>query len=135
MATWSTVEQALIITVIGVSSIFVVLLVMWGLMAALVRFTAPRQAAAAVSATAVSAAANTSPMDGDSSEASIQQQARRRRAAVAAVAVALAVEAEQARSAPFLQPAQGAISPWQATLRGNALSRRAGVYRRNPPSS
>lgn len=130
MATWSTVEQALIITVIGVSSIFVVLLVMWGLMAALVRFTAPRQAAAAVSA-----AANTSPMDGDSSEASIQQQARRRRAAVAAVAVALAVEAEQARSAPFLQPAQGAISPWQATLRGNALSRRAGVYRRNPPSS
>jgi Na+-transporting methylmalonyl-CoA/oxaloacetate decarboxylase gamma subunit len=129
MAAWSTVEQALIITLIGVSSIFIVLFVLWGLMAALVHFTAPRPAAPTDEAGADTRLDAITPAD-----ASLQQQARRRRAAVAAVAVALATEAEQARKAPFLQPAQGAISPWQATLRGNALSRRAGVYRRNPPS-
>jgi hypothetical protein len=129
MAAWSTVEQALIITAIGVSSIFIVLFVMWGLMAALVRFTTPRLATTAVSTAAAMPLETMETMETKS-----QQQARRRRAAVAAVAVALATEAEQVRNAPLLQPAQGAISPWQATLRGNALSRRAGVYRRNPPS-
>lgn len=128
MAAWSTIEQALIITVIGVGSIFIVLFVMWGLMAALVRFTAPRPTAA------FSPVLDMPPEIGVATDARLEQQALRRRAAVAAVAVALAMETEQARRAPFFQSAQGAISPWQATLRGNALSRRAGVYRRNPPS-
>ncbi|MFZ1769472.1 MAG: hypothetical protein WAU00_09760, partial [Caldilinea sp.] len=59
--------------------------------------------------------------------------AARRGAAVIGVAVALALQAERSTSAPLLQPAQGAISPWQATIRGNALSRRAGAFHRNPP--
>lgn len=45
METMSVVEQALVITVIGVVSIFAVLFILWGLMAALVRVTAPRTSA------------------------------------------------------------------------------------------
>jgi Na+-transporting methylmalonyl-CoA/oxaloacetate decarboxylase gamma subunit len=118
MQDWSTVQQALMITFIGVGLIFAVLFVMWGLMAALVRVTTPRPVAEAPAPEAAAA-----PTSG---------AAARRRAALVGVAVALAIEAER-RVAPPLSPAQGAISPWQATIRGNALSRRAGAFRRNPP--
>lgn len=111
MATMSVVEQALIITVIGVVSIFVVLFVLWGLMAALVRVTAARGAPQA---------AATGPTD-----------ARAAQAAAVAVAVALALQANDESAPPSTPVTQGPISPWQATLRGNAMSRRAGVYRRN----
>lgn len=113
MATMSVVEQALIITAIGVVSIFAVLFVLWGLMAALVRLTAERKPAAAVTDAAADA----------------QQDAAQ--AAAVAVAVALAL---QAQASPGDGPpvTQGPISPWQATLRGNAMSRRASVYGRPP---
>lgn len=124
METWNVTQQALMITVIGVGLIFTVLFVLWGLMAALVRITAPRPQA--------------SPLPTPSptgSEAAVALHAARRRAAVVGVAVALALEAERAASAPLLHATPGAISPWQATIRGNALSRRAGVFQRTPPSS
>ena len=111
MATMSVVEQALIITVIGVVSIFAVLFILWGLMAALVRVTAARAAPQVATA---------SPSD-----------ARAAQAAAVAVAVALALQAENESAPPSMPVTQGPISPWQATLRGNAMSRRAGVYRRN----
>lgn len=122
MADFSNIETALLITVIGVTLIFVVLIVMWGLMALLVRLTVPRLEPAQAQAAALPT--------GGGEAADVARQ----RAAVAAVAVALAIEAERARSAPLLQRAPGQISPWQATLRGNALSRRAGAFRRNPPA-
>ena len=124
METWNVTQQALMITVIGVGLIFTVLFVLWGLMAALVRITAPRPQAAPLP--------TPSPTG---SEAAVNLHAARRRAAVVGVAVALALEAERAASAPLLQATPGAISPWQATIRGNALSRRAGVFQRTPPSS
>jgi len=130
MASGSNIEQALLITVIGVTLIFVVLLIMWGLMALLVRFAAPRPTPAEIAHQ--NAAASTAQDEIAQNQAA--QDAARRKAAVAAIAVALAIEAERARSAPLLQHARGAISPWQATLRGNALSRRAGAFRRNPPT-
>lgn len=114
---WSTTQQALMITAIGVTLIFAVLFVMWGFMAALVRITAPRQP---VGPPLVESAPPTAAL------------AARRRAAIVGVAVALALEADRNSAAPLLQPAPGRISPWQATIRGNALSRRAGAFRRNP---
>lgn len=114
---WSTTQQALVITAIGVTLIFTVLFMMWGFMAALVRITAPRPPAA-------------TPLVESAPPATAL--ATRRRAAVVGVAVALALEADRNSAAPLLQPAQGRISPWQATIRGNALSRRAGAFRRNP---
>jgi Na+-transporting methylmalonyl-CoA/oxaloacetate decarboxylase gamma subunit len=124
MDEWATVQQALVITVIGVGLIFAVLFVLWGLMAALVRFTAPRAQVAPPPAAAPA-----------QYEAADALHAARRHAAIVGVAVALALEAERAATAPLLQPAQGAISPWQATIRGNALSRRAGAFQRTPPPS
>ena len=112
MDTATVVQQALVITVIGVVSIFAVLFILWGLMAVLVRVTAvrtPRQEPVAV---------DTAPADGAA------------RAAAVAVAVALALQADAAAAASTTPVVQGPISPWQATLRGNAMSRRAGVYRR-----
>lgn len=122
MQDWSTLQQALMITLIGVGLVFAVLFVMWGLMAALVRVTTPRPVAEAPAAEEAAAM-----IAGD-----VARGAARRRAALVGVAVALAMEAERS-IAPPLSPAQGAISPWQATIRGNALSRRAGAFRRNPP--
>lgn len=121
---WETVQQALVITVIGVGLIFAVLFVLWGMMAALVRFTAPRAQVAPSPAPAPA-----------QYEAADTRHTARRRAAIIGVAVALALEAERAATAPLLQPAQGDISPWQATIRGNALSRRAGAFQRTPPPS
>jgi Na+-transporting methylmalonyl-CoA/oxaloacetate decarboxylase gamma subunit len=114
MATMSVVEQALVITVIGVVSIFAVLFVLWGLMAVLVRVTAAR---AAPSTAQVAAA--------------VPRDVRAAQAAAVAVAVALALQADDEIAPPSTLVTQGPISPWQATLRGNAMSRRAGVYRRN----
>jgi len=122
MEIWNTTQQALMITVIGVGLVFAVLFVLWGMMAALVRLTAPRTQTAPPPAPARHEAADTI-------------HAAQRRAAIVGVAVALAIEAERAATAPLLQPAQGAISPWQATIRGNALSRRAGAFQRTPPPS
>lgn len=122
MELWNTTQQTFLITVIGISLIFAVLFVLWGLMAALVRITAPRPQA-------------TPPLAPTQSKGADALHAARRRAAIVGVAVALAIEAERAAHAPLLQPTPGAISPWQATLRGNALSRRAGVFQRMPPSS
>lgn len=124
MENWNTIQQAIVITVIGVTLIFAVLLVLWGLMAALVRITAPRTQVAPPLAPAPAR-----------HEAAETIHAARRGAAIVGVAVALAIEAERAATAPLLQPAQGAISPWQATIRGNALSRRAGAFQRTPPPS
>lgn len=125
METWSTIEQALLISAIGIFLVFAVLLVLWGMMAALVRVAAPR-----------AEAGTPAPLPSDKALASPESEAihaARRRAAAVAVAVALALEADRIASAPLMQPAQSTISSWQATIRGNALSRRASAFRRNPP--
>jgi len=124
MEHWTTVQQALVISGIGIGLIFAVLIVMWGLMAALVRVTPPRahrELPAQAGLPAMTAG-------GDD-----LNHAARRGAAVIGVAVALALQAERSTAAPLLEPAQGALSPWQATIRGNALSRRAGAFHRTPP--
>ena len=126
METMSVVEQALVITVIGVVSIFAVLFILWGLMAGLVRVTAPR--------TSAQPSASNPLGDATPSRAAIAAiTVARQRAAAVAVAVALALDAQSQPPAPDAQPVQSPISPWQATIRGNAMSRRAGVFRRNPP--
>lgn len=124
MQALSVVQQALIVTVIGVVLIFVALFVLWGLMAALVRVTTPRTQLQEETVGVGAEALIPAPV-------AVGQGARR--AAVAAVAVALALAAQEERSSSSPQRPQGPISPWQATIRGNAMSRHAGVFRRNPP--
>jgi Na+-transporting methylmalonyl-CoA/oxaloacetate decarboxylase gamma subunit len=111
----SPLSQAIFITVTGMGLVFVLLGLLWGLMALIVRMTAERPAPA-------SASPATIPPDRE------QETDRRRRAAAAAVAVALALQQPGDESVPQSMP----ISPWRATLRGNALSRRSASYSRRP---
>ena len=113
----SPLAQAFFITVTGMGLVFLLLGLLWALMALIVRITAERQIPAVEPAFPLK-----SRPDPD------QESERRRRAAAAAVAVALALHLPGDESTPPSMP----ISPWQATLRGNALSRRSSSYSRRP---
>jgi Na+-transporting methylmalonyl-CoA/oxaloacetate decarboxylase gamma subunit len=110
-------NQALWITLIGMGLVFVAILLLWGLMALLVRVLAERPAPA--DEPAASAAPGQSAIPEDA-----LLLARKRRAAAAAVAAALA--AAEARPRPRITarptPASG-ISLWQAAHRAGQLSR------------
>lgn len=111
---WDVVGQAVSITAVGITLIFVVLAVMWGLMAALVRLTTPpSEVKTEEPATAASPADRST-------------QTARHRAAAAAVAVALAAAPPARESTP------AALSPWQAVQRSRALNLRP-VHR--PPTA
>lgn len=99
------------ITLIGMSLVFGVILLLWIIMAVLVRLT-PDKEEAAEPATAVAAA--------DQSGADAQ---RRRRAAAAAVAVAIA-HAETPTLHEFPEPPPVIVSAWQAVQRSRLLSQR-----------
>lgn len=112
---WDVVGQAVSITAVGITLIFVVLAVMWGLMTALVRLTTPPPSEVKTAEPATAA----SPADRSA-------QTARHRAAAAAVAVALAAAPPAPKSIP------AALSPWQAVQRSRALNLRP-VHR--PPTA
>ncbi|MEP7355963.1 MAG: OadG family transporter subunit [Anaerolineales bacterium] len=93
---------ALQITLIGMSVVMGVIVLLWLLMALLVRLAADRPAPAA------------EPPEG---------AALRQRAAAAAVAVVLAGQTEAGAPGPWVPPT-AAVSPWQAALRANQLKQR-----------
>lgn len=95
-------NQALLITAIGMGLVFAAILLIWLLIWALVRFTADRPAAPAADS----------------------ESERRRRAAAAAVAAALA-ERERAAAPPVPPlPPTAIISAWQVVMRQNQLRKR-----------
>lgn len=93
---------ALQITLIGMSVVFGCILLLWLMMALLVRWTSKEQKS------------NT----GDEF-----QLDRKRRAALAAVAYALATQSSS-EPQPFPLPQQTIVSAWQAVTRANHLRRR-----------
>lgn len=93
---------ALQITLIGMSVVFGCILLLWLMMALLVRWTSKEQKS------------NT----GDEF-----QLDRKRRAALAAVAYALATQSSN-EPQPFPLPQQTIVSAWQAVTRANHLRRR-----------
>jgi hypothetical protein len=110
---------ALQITAIGMSLVFAAILLLWGVMALLVRLTAGR-AAAEPAAAAVEA-------DVPSLGVEAGAAARRARLARRAAAVAVSIVLAQSASAPErAQPAPppAAMSPWQAVMRANQLKQR-----------
>jgi len=93
------------ITVIGMGLVFAAILLLWGMMAALVRFTPDKTEA------------ETAPAE------SAADQDRRRRAAAVAVAVALA-QTDTDRLREFPEPPTAIVSAWQAVQRSRQLSQR-----------
>lgn len=111
------IQNALLITAIGMGLVFFAILLLWGLMELLVRLTTVKERPPAGPASPNPP--GNSPKPADES---------RRRAAAAAVAVALALQ----RSAQSISPAAPAtpLSAWQAAMRAGRLSQRANIFRR-----
>ena len=95
---------ALQITVIGMSLVFLAIILLWGLMALLVRVGKFRSD--------VLGALNREEME------------RKSRAAAAAVALGLAMEAESFEPQEFPLPPTALVSAWQAVMRTSMLGKR-----------
>jgi Na+-transporting methylmalonyl-CoA/oxaloacetate decarboxylase gamma subunit len=115
---------ALQVTGLGMSLVFAAILLLWLLMAGLVRLTAEPVPAEPVAPDAAAELAAIAPGDAPPDAAAGDVRARRRKAAALAVAVALA-QANGARPAPALPtPPTANVSPWQAAMRANQLKQR-----------
>ena len=101
--------NALLITVLGMGLVFAAILMLWGLMALLVRLAPERQPAEAESEAAASA------LD------------RKRQAAAAAVAIALAQHEAGDELHEFPLPPTAMVSAWQAVMRSKMLNKRGPV--------
>ena len=113
-------QNALWITLIGMSLVFIAILALWGLMALLVKVTAQPEEPAPAGDAAPDPEAGLVP--GGTLE-------RKRRTAAAAVAVALALTARQT-SQPRHTRDTNAVSAWQAIQRATQLEQRSHVTRR-----
>ena len=114
-----TFDYALQITAIGMTLVFGAIILLWGLIALIVRF-AP-EAVEPVSAESAASDAASADVDADS-----DSDARRRQAAAAAVAVALARQAATHARIPAQHPRRilNPISPWQAAQRATQLNQK-----------
>ena len=102
---------ALEITVIGMGLVFVSIVLLWGVMAALVRLTADRR-----------------PAEAPAPDVAATARDLKRRAAIAATAVALAMAHEDEWTPRlFPLPPTAHVSAWQAVRRANQLEQRGSV--------
>lgn len=120
----ANLNNSLLITALGMGLVFGVILLLWVLIALVVR-----------SSTALEQRLKTGPVD----EAADAEKARKRLAAAAAVAMAFAAAAQarasaQQSSAEYQQeqhrfplPPTAVVSPWQAVMRAKILSKRGPV--------
>lgn len=104
---FSNLWIALQITFIGMGLVFASIILLWGLMALLVRLTTDRPALIETSPVIVSGP--------------------KQQAAVAAVAVALAISNQ--KPPPLAPPPTAIVSTWQAVMRANQLKQRGPVRR------
>jgi Na+-transporting methylmalonyl-CoA/oxaloacetate decarboxylase gamma subunit len=115
-----TLNYALQITAIGMTLVFGAIILLWGLIALIVRL-APENGTAPDAVEPVSAAPEISDADAITGD-----DARRRQAAAAAVAVALARQASAQTRNPAQHPRRilNPISPWQAAQRATQLNQK-----------
>lgn len=111
----SPVTQALFITLVGMSLVFLAILALWGMMALLVRV---------LPETAESGEEAEAEVEAGASDLELKQ-----RAAAAAVAHALAAQSEARSDQPtqFPLPATAIVSAWQAVNRSKIINRRGPV--------
>jgi Na+-transporting methylmalonyl-CoA/oxaloacetate decarboxylase gamma subunit len=126
-----TLAYALQITVIGMGLVFAAILLLWGLMALLVRLTADpvvepvrdelsaSESSESSESPAVPATPALSP-----AERPEREHEQRRRAAALAVAIALAQHPQTAPRRPSPRPPSGSLSGWQAVHRARQLKNR-----------
>jgi Na+-transporting methylmalonyl-CoA/oxaloacetate decarboxylase gamma subunit len=104
---------ALQITVVGMGLVFAAILLLWGLMALLVRLTPERG----------------EEQTQEASDDRLAETERKRRAAAVAVAIALAQQAESREPNEFPLPPTPLVSAWQAVMRTSMLNKRGPTRR------
>jgi hypothetical protein len=113
------------ISAIGMGLVFLAILLLWGLMALLVRLTAEKPSGLA---NALNTTADEPPVDAALlAPGENGARARRQRAAAAGVAAALALRAQAPTTGS--QPAAN-LSTWQAVQRAGQLGQRNGAQRK-----
>jgi len=124
-----TLVSALWISLIGMSLVFIALLLLWGLMALIVSTTA-KQAAAEVAAVAADETAPGAEEELPAVETPAEvPNGQAAKAAAAAVAVALALR-KKTPGHPAAPQAGEPFSAWQSVLRANRLTQKSRMYTR-----
>lgn len=103
----NTLTLALLITLIGMGLVFAAIVLLWGVMALLVRI-APGKGAFVL----------------PKPREEVALQERRRKAAIAAVAYALAHQSDTTQPHEFPEPPTALVSAWQAVMRTKMLTKR-----------
>ena len=107
--------NALLVTAIGMGLVFASILLLWGMMAALVRIAGMQSKESAANSIA---AGETTNVPGSS------VIDRKKRAAAIAVSIALAQQSDQNEPHDFPLPPTPLVSAWQAVMRTKMLSKR-----------
>lgn len=102
---------AIQITVVGMALVFAAIVLLWGLMAVLVRVTTEKP----------------KPEPVEVAEVAQPLTNAKRRAAIAAVVVALQLEKESKFTTQMVLPPTATVSAWQAAMRANRLKLRGPV--------
>lgn len=114
------------ITLVGMTLVFLALLLLWWLMELLVRLTAIRAPKSAGATAEVSDQPATSALETAAAPGGAAAESDRRQLA-AAVAVALALAEKDRQTREFPVPPTAIVSAWQAVNRANMLNRRGQV--------
>ena len=133
-------NQALIITAIGMGLVFVAILLLWGLMELIVRFTAEKKVAEKSAAVEIplDVESPASPVDRRKQAAAVAVSAAlasvvakpgAAKAAAVAVAVALALQSG-GKSADVVSEPMNRVSPWQSMMRARQIAGNYQVYKR-----
>jgi Na+-transporting methylmalonyl-CoA/oxaloacetate decarboxylase gamma subunit len=106
--------NALLVTAIGMGLVFASIVLLWGMMAALVRIASNQPKETDADSIAAGATTNilVNPLD------------RKKKAAAIAVSIALAQQADQDEPHEFPLPPTPLVSAWQAVMRTKMLSKR-----------
>ena len=115
--------NALLISAIGMSLVFIAILLLWGLMEAMVRLTGKSAGKVETESPGESVAEVGAAGEPAGLAADVN---KKRRAAAAAVVIALARQQASIGAAPSKNP----VNAWQSVLRAGTLSQRAGLFGR-----
>jgi Na+-transporting methylmalonyl-CoA/oxaloacetate decarboxylase gamma subunit len=106
--------NSLLMTVIGMGLVFASIVLLWGMMAALVRIAGKQ----------FKVTANDSIASGETNNILANPLDRKKRAAAIAVTIALAQQSDQNEPHEFPLPPTALVSAWQAVMRTKMLSKR-----------